>query len=608
MPNYLQTVDIEWFNQRLVKVLVIVLLLFAALLLRLMQLQLIEGEEMRRLSAINSIRLQDIHAPRGVILDRHGQTIVDNRPSFDLHVVLKDAKPLDRTLERLAPLLDESVAQLRERLESARPRGPYTPLLLKADIGRDTLAAVEANRYALPGVMVQVAARRHYVYDQLAAHVVGYMGEISPEELRRPGFEDCKRGDFIGKFGVERAFENVLRGKRGGRQVEVNASGQVVGVLQTVDAVAGRNIVLTLDRSLQQKAEALLEGRAGAVVAMEPNSGRMLAMASSPAFDPNLFVSGLTREQWNEWVTNTYRPLENKAIQGEYPPASVYKIVTAVAGMEEGLVDAQTTYFCPGHYQFGNRAYRCWKRWGHGNVDLIKALAESCDVYFYRVGEALGVDRLAHYAHRMGLGKATGWQVDREARGLIPTAQWKLNRFGEPWQRGENLSIAIGQSFNLTTPLQLAVMTAGVANGGTLFKPFVVERMQSADGQVTYQGAPEMTGRMDLHPETMALLHQSLWAVVNAPGGTARGSRIPSVAYAGKTGTAQVVARPLDDEHLTEERAERHRNHALFVAYAPADQPRIAVAVVVEHGESGSGAAAPVAKALIETYLGLADD
>jgi penicillin-binding protein 2 len=602
--NYFQSVDSEWFNRRLVGVLVVVLLLFAVLMLRLLYLQVIEGEELRRLSAINSIRLQDIHAPRGLIYDRNGRTVVDNRPSFDLYIVLKDAKPLDRTLQRLARLLEEPEEQLTLRIQGGRQRGAYTPILLKADIGRDTLAAVEVYNFELPGVLVQVAPCRHYVDGHFASHVLGYMGEISPEELRRPIFEDYKRGEFIGKFGLERAHEDVLRGRRGGRQVEVNATGQVVRVLKTVDAHPGQDIVLTIDHALQRRTEALLDGRAGAAVALDPGSGRILAMASSPAFDPNLFVSGMTRDQWNELITNPYRPLENKAIQGEYPPASVYKIVPAIAGLEEGVIDAQTTFFCPGFYQFGNRAYRCWKRGGHGHVNVVKAMAESCDVFFYRVGEALGVDRLAHYANLLGLGSATGVNVDREARGLIPTAQWKFNRFGVPWQRGETLSIAIGQSFNLTTPMQLAVMTAAVGNGGTRYQPYLVEKIQTADGQVTFQAVPEVLGLSELRPATLSLLKQGLWEVVNSSKGTAWGSRLQGLEYSGKTGTAQVVARPSDDEHLTEEREERHRNHALFVAYAPSENPRIAVAVVVEHGESGSRAAAPVAREMIETYLG----
>ncbi len=604
MKNYFHTVDSEWFNQRLVGVLIVVLLLFGAIFVRLLYLQVIEGEELRRLSEINSIRLQDIHAPRGLIHDRSGRTIVDNRPSFDLHIVLKDAKPLAPTLEKVGQLLDEPLEHIMQRLETGRPRGPYTPILLKADIGRDTLAAIEVNKFALPGVVVQVSPRRHYIGEQFAAHVLGYMGEISSEELRRSTLEGFKRGDFIGKFGLERAHEGFLRGKRGGRQVEVNATGQVIRVLQTVDALAGHDIHLTVDHDLQLKTEALLDGRAGAAVALDPNSGKILAIASSPSFDPNLFVSGMTREQWNELTTNHYRPLENKVIQGEYPPASVYKIVPLIAALEEGIVDAQTTYFCSGSHQFGNRAYRCWKRGGHGHVNAVKALAESCDVYFYQVGNALGVDRLAHWAHLLGLGQPTGFNLDREGRGLVPTARWKLNRFGEPWQRGETLSVVIGQSFNLTTPLQLAVMTAAVGNGGLRYKPYLVETIQTADGEVVLQTEPEIVGRFELGATTWDLLRKGLWMVVNDVTGTAWRSRIRDLEYSGKTGTAQVVARPKDNEVQPEEREERHRNHALFVAYAPSVNPRIAVAVVIEHGQSGSGAAAPVAREMIKAYLG----
>jgi penicillin-binding protein 2 len=604
MKNYFHTVDTEWFNQRLVGVLIVVLLLFGALIVRLLYLQVIEGEELRRLSEINSIRLQDIHAPRGLVHDRGGRTIVDNRPSFDLHIVLKDAKPLAQTLERLGQLLDEPLDQIMQRLEAGRPRGPYSPILLKADIGRDTLAAIEVNKFALPGVVVQVSPRRHYMGGQFAAHILGYMGEISPDELRRSSLEGLKRGDFIGKVGLERAHESFLRGKRGGRQVEVNATGQVIRVLQTVDALPGHDVYLTLDHDLQLKTEALLDGRAGAAVALDPSNGKILAIASSPSFDPNLFVSGMTREQWQDLTTNHYRPLENKVIQGEYPPASVYKIVPLVAALEEGIVDAQTTFFCSGSHQFGNRAYRCWKRGGHGHVNAVKALTESCDVYFYQVGNALGVDRLAHWANKVGLGRPTGFDIDREGRGLVPTAQWKLNRFGEPWQRGETLSVVIGQSFNLTTPLQLAVMTAAVGNGGFRYKPYLVETIQTADGEVVFQTAPEVVGQFELRDTTWGLLKQGLWKVVNDPTGTAFRSRIRGLEYSGKTGTAQVVARPKDNEERPEVREERHRNHGLFVAYAPSINPRIAVAVVIEHGESGSGAAAPVAREMIRTYLG----
>jgi len=605
--NYLESIDSEWFNRRMVRVFVLVLIAFAVLVSRLLYLQVIEGKEFNRLSEINSIRLQDIDAPRGLILDNANNILVDNRPSFDLYIVLKDAKPVDQTLAKVAQLIDEPVEQLEARLKGAKKRGAYAPLLIKADIGRDMLAGIEVHKFELPGVVVHVVPRRHYIFEQHAAHLLGYMGEISPDELLASPYADCKSGDSIGKFGIEKAYEGILRGKRGGRQVEVNANGQVVRVLNTVDAQPGHNIVLTIDHAVQTRAEELLQGRVGAAVAIDPNTGRILAMASNPSFDPNMFVVGVTRDQWSGLISNPFRPLENKATQAEYPPASTYKIVTALAGLEEGVIDSHTTYYCPGFYRFGNRAYRCWKKSGHGEVQFAKALSQSCDVYFYQVGEALGVDRLAKYANAFGLGHATGISLDRESRGLIPTAEWKLRRFGVPWQKGETLSIAIGQGFNLVTPLQMAVLAATIGNGGTRYKPYLVQAIEATDGQTGFATAPEVVARLKLKASTIPLVHQALWEVVNDARGTAYSSRIKDLPFAGKTGTAQVVGRPSDGDGKLE--AALPKDHAWFVCYAPSENPQIAVAVIIEHGEHGSSAAAPVAREMVRVYLDLpADD
>lgn len=606
MRTYLTSVDSEWFNQRLVGVFVIVLAAFALLGVRLLYLQVIQGKELRRLSEINSIRLQDIDAPRGLIFDSSGHTLVDNRPSFDLYIILKDAKPLQATLEKLSLFLDEPVDQLTTRIHGGKRRGAYTPILIKEDIGRDMLAAIEVHKFELPGVLVRVTPRRHYIYEKHAAHLLGYLGEISPDELQCTPYEDCKGGDFIGKFGVEKAYEGALRGKRGGRQVEVNATGQVVRILETVDAQPGQNITLTIDQALQEETESLLAGQAGAAVAIDPNSGKILAMASNPSYDPNLFVTGMTRNQWNDLISNPFRPLENKAIQAEYPPASTYKIVTAIAGLEEGVIDAQSTFFCPGFYRYGNRVYRCWKKAGHGEVNVVKAIQESCDVFFYQVGEAVGVDRLAYYAKSLGLGSPTQINLDREAKGLIPTADWKYKRFGVPWQGGETLSIAIGQGYDLVTPLQMAVLAATVGNGGVRFKPYLIDTIRNVDDELVFQGVPEEVARISFHPETMALVHKGLWAVVNEIKGTAYHSRIKELDFSGKTGTAQVVGRPKEGEETDGESLPK--DHAWFVAYAPSENPKIAVAVIVEHGEHGSSAAAPVAREIIRTYLDLPED
>jgi penicillin-binding protein 2 len=608
VQTYLETTDSEWFNQRLSGLMVLVLAAFAVLIARLLYLQIVEGDEYRRLSESNSIRLQDIDAPRGLIFDRNNLMLVDNRPSFDLHIILKDAKPLDITLAELGRLMDEPPEALRERISNTRGRGPYTPLLLKEDIGRDLLATIEVHKYDLPGVVVHVTPRRHYLSGTFAAHLLGYVGEISAEELRCNIYETCKGGDYIGKFGIEKSFESLLRGKRGGRQVEVNATGQVVRVLETVNAQAGHNLFLTIDHRLQTEAEALLKDKAGAVVALDPNNGEILAMASNPTFDPNWFVVGMRQEQWQTLITNPYRPLENKAIQAEYPPASTFKIITAIAGLEEGAIDAGTTMFCPGHYRYGNRVYRCWKHAGHGPVNVVKALEQSCDVFFYQVGEAIGVDTLAKYARAFGLGDLTRIGLAQEAKGLVPTKEWKLKRLGQSWQGGETLSVSIGQGFDLVTPLQLAVLAATVGNGGTRFRPRLIRRCEPAPEDGFTATEPEIAGRVTVSETTLSLVRQGLWDVVNKRTGTAWKSRLPNLEFSGKTGTAQVVGRPpagmVDEEQIKE----MHKDHAWFVAYAPSVAPRIAVSVIIEHGEHGSSAAAPIASKIIETYLGGGED
>ncbi len=603
MAKYLKNADSEWYRQRITGVMICVLAVFAIILVRLVYLQVIMGEKYHTLSLNNRIRLQSIEAPRGFILDRNGRVLVDNRPSFDVSIVLKDARPVPETIGKLARHLKVPPQDLMSKISGSKGVSAYKPILLKQDVGRNSLASVEANQYDLPGVAVNVKLRRHYLNVQGASHLIGYLSEINSVELASGRYPGRRRGDFIGKFGAEKAYEKYLRGIRGGRQVEVNATGQVVQVLKTVGAKAGENIYLTIDRNLQTKAESLLQGVAGAVVAMEPGSGRILALASSPSFDQNIFEGSMSHEQWDLLISNPFRPLENKAIQGEYPPGSTYKIVTALAGLEEGVIDGNTEFFCPGHYRFGNRTYRCWKQGGHGTVNVTKALTESCDVFFYQVGQRLGVDRLAWYAKACGLGSPTGINLDREAGGLIPTAAWKKKRTGIAWQEGETLSLAIGQGFNLATPLQMAGLIAAIANGGTRYKPMILESIKTAGGRLLQQNQPRVVGKIPVRSSTLALVREGLWGVLNGAHGTARGSRLPDIEFSGKTGSSQVIGRKKDDPFGKEEKPAHLRAHAWFVAYAPSEAPQIAVAVLVENGEHGSGAAAPVARELIKTYL-----
>ena len=600
MTNYLDNVDSDWFSQRLSTALTVVIAAFVVLIARLLFLQVIEGREFRRLSETNSIRLRSVDAPRGLIYDTHDRLLVDNRPSYDISITVKDADPLDETIQKLSRYTGIDEAQLWERLEKAKGTRAYKPVLLKPDISRDALAAIEVNRWDLPGIVVDVSPRRDYIFSPSSAHILGYMGEINVAELKNKIYSDCRNGDFIGKYGIERAREAWLRGKRGGQQVEVNATGQVVRVLSTVDATPGHNIVLSIDQPLQLTAERLLADQAGAAVAVDPSNGQILAMASSPSFDQNAFISGMSHETWNALISDPLHPLENKAIQAEYPPASTYKIIAAAAGLEEGVIDVGTSFFCPGFLKFGNRTYRCWKKWGHGEVDILKALTESCDVYFYKVGQELGVDRLAWYARGFGLGEPSGVDLDHEASGLVPTAQWKKNRVGVSWQKGETLSVVIGQGFNLTTPLQMALVAAAVGNGGTRYRPRIVKTIRTADGKTLYESVPEVIGRLPISAKTLSLVREGLFKAVNDRHGTAWRSRLDGVGMCGKTGTAQVVGRRDDD---ADGESEPIKDHAWFVAYAPREDPKIAVAVLVEHGEHGSSAAAPVAAEMIRFYL-----
>ncbi len=603
MDKYLKSADIDWYRQRIVGVMVCVLVAFAGLFLRLIFLQVIMGEEYRRLSLNNSIRLQSIDAPRGLIYDRSGKVLAENRPSFDVSVILKDAGDLEKTLQALSTRIGVPTAELLSKLNGNRRFSAYRPVLLKQDIGRNALAALEVHKFDLPGIAVDVKLRRHYLNDTNAAHLVGYLGEIGPEELKSGNYPGCKSGDFVGKFGVEKTFENVLRGKRGGRQVEVNANGQVVRVLETVSAEPGHNIHLTIDQELQLKAESLLTSVAGAAVVVEAGSGRVLALASSPAFNQSAFIDGMTRAQWHSLISNPQRPLENKAIQGEYPPGSTYKIITALSGLEEGVISEKSTFECPGFFRFGNRVYRCWKKWGHGKVDVVRALTESCDVFFYQVGLMLGVDRLAWYAKAAGLGSPTGIALQQESRGLVPTAAWKKRRTGIAWQEGETLSVAIGQGFDLATPLQMAILTAAVANGGTRYAPLILDSIRSAAGALLAQNQPIVKGKLPVSQKNLEIVRRGLREAVRNKRGTAHRIDIEELQISGKTGTSQVFSRKGDESIAEDDIADHLKSHAWFVAYAPSDKPQVAVAVIVEHGEHGSSTAAPIAQELIKAYL-----
>jgi penicillin-binding protein 2 len=595
--------DRDWIKQRLMGASLCILMVFALLFLRLVYLQLIKGEEYRRLSETNCVRLKSIKSSRGLIYDRHHNLLVENRPAFDLTIVLEDAHPVEETIERLADLIDVSFEDLMGSIKKAGKSAFYKPLTLKRDISRDLLAIVEAHKFDLPGIHIDIEPTRHYIYKKSAAHLLGYLGQINRRELESGSYPNVRTGDSIGRYGIEKSFEPFLQGKRGGRQVEVDVNGRLIKVLTTVPPVSGNDLHLTLDLELQKTAEQLLGENDGAVVAIDPSNGDVLVMASAPSFDQNDFIGGISTKKWQALMTDPGKPMNNKAIQAEYPPASTYKILTAMAALEEKVIDKNTTFFCPGFYKFGNRRYHCWNRNGHGEISVKDAIAQSCDVFFYQAGEKVGVDSLAQYANGSGLGRSTGIKLAHERRGLIPTAAWKKKRFKEAWQAGETLSISIGQGFNLATPLQMAAFIAAVGNGGTLYRPRIVTSIADSDGNVVKSIQPEITGGLPVSKENLALVQKGLLEVVQGERGTARRIRIKGIDIAGKTGTAQVFSRKAGEKFDNEAIRRTLRDHAWFVCYAPAEAPKIAIAVIIEHGEHGSSAAAPVAGALIEKYF-----
>ena len=572
---------------------------FLLLILRLWHLQILNQEDYRSMSENNRLRFVPVAASRGAIMDRNGKVLVSNRPSFSLAVIPQEVKDKEALLTQLSSLLRLDRTEMSERWEKGKGRAKYYPIVLASNITRDQVEIVEENRLMLPGVEVEMKPVREYSSGVLAAHLLGYIGEISENELNAKGFEQYNSGDYIGKIGIERALDNELHGGDGGRQLEVDARGRVLRTISETYPTVGNSVVLTIDAAVQKQAELAFGEQAGAAVALDVNSGEILAFVSKPGFDPALFSGKLAADKWKEYLGDKRHPLENKALTGQYPPGSTFKIITALAGLHEKKINDSTSITCTGSYNLGTSTFKCWNKHGHGVTSLKKSLRESCDVYYYQLGEKLGVDKIASAANAFKLGTPMGIGLQNEKAGLIPTAEWKQKRFGKRWYQGETLSVAIGQGYVLMTPIQMASMIATVANEGTVFRPHLVKRIVDADGKQLTEMRPEVIGTAGFSKESYRLVKQGLFAVVNESGGTGGMARMYDVRVAGKTGTSQVV-KMRDGNRGT---PYQFRDHALFVAFAPYDKPEIAVAVVVEHGEHGGSAAAPIVARILRTYF-----
>jgi penicillin-binding protein 2 len=592
------------FKRKFKLLFVLVSVALTLIVVRMWYLQVIKGDELRQRSENNSVRLRKIKSMRGLILDARRQVLVDNQPSFDLVFVPNRTRDINKITEKIKDLYDERSLTLPSFSSFTGKVKPLVPVIIERNISMEKLAVVETHALELPGVVVEVTPVRQYLNGEMTAQIIGFTGEISREELDHDGSEHLTTGDIIGKFGIEKFLDSHVRGKNGAEQIEVNAAGKVVRSLGKIQSVPGGNVVLTIDSALQEVAWNAIGNRPGALAAMDPRNGAVLALVSSPSFDPNLFNSGISFGDWEKLANDRRHPMENRSISGQYPPGSTYKPVVAAAALEEGLITPETAFYCNGKFQMGDRTFRCWQEKGHGNVNLHRGIVESCDVYFYNLGKMLGVDKIAAYARAFGLGSPLGIDLTREKGGLIPTKQWKLDRLRESWQVGETISLSIGQGFNLVTPLQLVSVYATLANGGTLYRPRLVKQLESSDGLVVKVYGQEKMNTLPVSARNIQIINQALWGVVNEKGGTGYILKRKEADVAGKTGTAQVIGLPQDDKARKAKRVSADfRDHALFVCFAPHGNPEIAVAVILEHAGHGGSAAAPVARKFIDAYF-----
>ncbi|MFH0960782.1 MAG: penicillin-binding protein 2 [Pseudomonadota bacterium] len=596
----------EYYKSRVIVGYSIACLFILVLVIRLWNLQMIKGDSYDELAIENRIRLLRLPPPRGEILDRNGAPLAENTPSFTLSVIPGAIRDVPSLVKYYSEPLGYPPEKMRSMIEKSFSSPKFIPYAIKKNLTMEEVSNLKSLSPQVKGVSLTVRPLRRYPCGEMLCHVIGSTGEISISELEKLGRVGYRPGDLVGKTGIEREYETYLRGEEGWEQIEIDAKGRRLGSLTRTSAKPGSNIILAVDASFQKFVEDLFTERAGSVVVVDPETGKILAMVSKPGFDPNIFSTSISENDWKTLNSDPLRPLENRSTRGLYPPGSTFKLVTAFAALSEGLVKPDTQFTCRGELELGGQVYRCWNQRGHGKVDLHRALVESCDVYFYELGLRLGADTMAHYASLFGLGRPTGIELSQELPGLIPTNFWKERNYGTFIKDGENVTIGIGQGYTLTTPIQLAMMTAAFANGGNVMRPFIVQQIRSPDGSVIFEQSPSIRMRINQDSPGFALIRKAMRDVVESRTGTGRRSRVPGLSISAKTGTSQVIS--TRDKNKPEDDVPYHeRTHAMFVAFVD-DQPRkIAVVVVVEHGGGGGKMAAPLARKIICRYYGLPD-
>jgi penicillin-binding protein 2 len=594
----------------------VMLIAFSCILARLVFLQIYKGDQLYQYSLENRLREEIIRAPRGIIYSRDQKVLVNNYPRFDAIITRQYLTSPEATLNRLSEILKIPKTAIEKTIKKYSTQAAYRPIVVKKNITMEEVARIETENEQLPGISVDVIISREYADGVVGAHLLGYISEINNDQLafyNKRDHMNYRLGDFIGQFGLEKQFDKYLRGSNGSEYVEVDALGRkrkysnadmIFKDINNVTPVPGNNIILTIDSDMQRLAYEELSKAVGTTVAMNVQTGEILTMVSSPSFEPAEFSKGIQRDYWNSLVTNLNRPLRDRAIQEHYSPGSTFKPFTAMALLHDNIFDDKSVITCTGGVTFGSKTYHCWKKHGHGAVDLRKAIRESCNSYFQRAAIKLDIDSIAYFAKQFGLGTKTGVDLPREIGGLIPTEEWKMKKNGREWQKGETLSCAIGQSYVEVTMMQMAVAYAGIANGGKILRPYVVKEVVDQKGRTIRKGIPEIINEAKVDQTQLNVIREGLYQVVNAPHGTAFAHRGKGLQMVGKTGTSQVVGASADKVYQKcEEMPFDRRHHGLFIAFFPANDPKLVIATLVEHGCHGNSTAAPIVSKLAELYM-----
>ncbi len=592
--------DLSLIAKRARKTLIVFFMLFIFLILYFWKIQVLDHKQYWEKSENNRIREVIIPPQRGLIRARNNTILARNIGSYKVSIIRENCEDFEDSLQNIAVLLNLEIEELRERIDKYRSLPLFRPIIIKDNLTLQEVSRIEARRLEMPELLLQSEPKREYPYGTFASHVLGYLQEISPTELQTEVYRQRRPGDLVGKTGIEKQYEDRLLGTEGELLEVVNSLGRVMGKVSEVKPIPGKTVWLTLDVELQQIAEEILEGREGAVIVMDPKSGGVLAWASFPNFDPNKFINRFTPEEWIDLRDNPNFPLQNRAIRGLYPPGSVFKLTMGLAALQSRTITERTSFFCSGVVQIYRQPRHCWYEPGHGRLTLVSAIKNSCNIFFYQTGRLMEIDTIAHYGKMLGLGVKTGIDIPGESEGLLPTREWKKTARKEPWYPGDTISVAIGQGPMIVTPLQVAVHTSVIANRGRMVDPYLVEsRRNGLEGPVENR-SPSSNNYVSIDPNHFEVVIEGSWMAVN-DGGTAAAARVPGFDVCGKTGSTQTIGREAA-ERLAEQNIEVRKTHSWFTGFAPKENPRVVVTILIEYGGGGGETAAPLSKKLFERF------